>query len=491
MNIAEISGYRVVRELGAGGMGQVFLVEHPRLPRRDALKLLDAGVSRNNEFKARFQREADLLAQLTHPNIVTLYDRGEFDGRLWITMEYIDGTDASALLDAGERIDTGLVIQLVAGAGAALDYAWRKQRITHRDVKPANILVGLDSADSGPVIESVKLADFGIAKAAGEATSLTSTGTTVGTMHYISPEAIEGDDVDNRSDIYSLGCTAFHLLTGRAPYAGKTIASLMSAHLTQAPPRISEVAPDLPASLDRVFAKVLAKNPDDRYQSCADFITALQSHADDAVGHPAFASTVSASTVHSTNSATLSGKSDSKTTEARRSRRPLIVAAAAAIIAVAAGTIGAYALTRDDTDTTPTAVSSAPAPATSLPSSPSRKRSSKSVTTTAVALETEDAVAAETTVIVTTTRTSAVKQSPYQGMPCSMDEVGDISADRTLYCTAVGVYPHWTDYTHRSRPNVQRFAPCDEPGAKAQVYQTDGIATCQATGPNRSYWWDW
>lgn len=106
-----------------------------------------------------------------------------------------------------------LTLSLVAGAGAALDYAWRKQRITHRDVKPANILVGIDESDGAPQIESVKLADFGIAKAAGESTSLTSTGMTIGTMQYISPEAIEGEVVDNRSDIYSLGCTAFHLLT--------------------------------------------------------------------------------------------------------------------------------------------------------------------------------------------------------------------------------------------------------------------------------------
>lgn len=381
MDIDIISGYRVIRELGAGGMGQVFLVQHPRLPRRDALKLLDAGVSRNNDFKARFQREADLLAQLAHPNIVTLYDRGEFDGRLWITMEFIDGTDASALLDAADRIDTDLVIQLVAGAGAALDHAWRKQRITHRDVKPANILVGLDNGADGPVIESVKLADFGIAKAAGEATSLTSTGTTVGTMHYISPEAIEGEDVDNRSDIYSLGCTAFHLLTGRAPYAGKTIASLMSAHLTQTPPRISEIAPDLPSSLDPVFAKVLAKSPDDRYQSCADFITALHTHADDATSHPAFASTVSAATMSSrrASSSTTTGSGAGATGGTKAPKARMIAVAAATVAVVAAAALGASVLAQrssqsDSADAAPVAVSTAPSSATPAPVETSRSR---------------------------------------------------------------------------------------------------------------------
>lgn len=226
----QIAGYTVIRQLGSGGMGQVFLVTHPRLPRRDAMKLLDSGVSRNDEFRARFRREADLLAQLSHPNIVTLFDRGEFEGRLWITMEFVDGTDAAVLSKANGALQIPLAVALIDGAAAALDYAWRKQRITHRDVKPANILIALD-CDGG--IESIKLADFGIAKAAGESTSLTSTGITVSTVAYLSPEAIEGRDLDNRADLYSLGCTAFQLITGTPPFSGTTIAALMSAHLTR------------------------------------------------------------------------------------------------------------------------------------------------------------------------------------------------------------------------------------------------------------------
>ncbi|PJK23083.1 hypothetical protein CSX11_07475 [Mycobacterium goodii] len=179
VQFTEIAGYPIIGELGAGGMGQVFLVQHPRLPRRDALKLLDAVVSRNNDFKVRFQREADLLAQLKHPNIVTLHDRSEFESRLWITMEYIDGTDASELLRADGPLDPDLAVELVGAAGAALDYAWRKQRVTHRDVKPANVLVGIDENEGASQIESVKLADFGIAKAVCESTSLTSTGMTI------------------------------------------------------------------------------------------------------------------------------------------------------------------------------------------------------------------------------------------------------------------------------------------------------------------------
>ncbi|GAA4406078.1 serine/threonine-protein kinase [Tsukamurella soli] len=267
-----IAGYRVVRLLGVGGMGEVYLVQHPRLPRRDALKLLNAAMSGNQDFKARFLREADLLAPLSHPNIVTLHDRGEFEGRLWLTMEYIDGTDAARLLASRGPFTLDLAADVIGGAGGALDYAWRKQQITHRDVKPANILVAID----GTVAETVKLADFGIAKAAGEATSLTSTGVTVGTMSYIAPEAIEGRDLDNRADIYSLGCTAFELLTGTLPYAGNSIPALMSAHLYRPVPPVTERAPRLPGYLDAVFARVLAKDPADRYSSCAEFTAALR-----------------------------------------------------------------------------------------------------------------------------------------------------------------------------------------------------------------------
>jgi serine/threonine protein kinase len=268
----EIAGYTIIRQLGAGGMGQVFLVQHPRLPRHDALKLVDSGVSRNNDFKARFKREADLLAQLSHPNIVTLFDRGDFEGQLWITMEFVDGTDCAQLLETRGPLPMPLVLTLIGATGSALDYAWRKQRITHRDVKPANILVAFDDVD----VESVKLADFGIAKAASESTSLTSTGITVGTMSYTSPEAIEGADIDNRADLYSLGCTAYHLLTGAPPFSGNSITALMSAHLTRTPPLIADQVPHLPTSLNQVFTKVLAKDPDQRFQTSAEFVVALR-----------------------------------------------------------------------------------------------------------------------------------------------------------------------------------------------------------------------
>ncbi len=133
---ADISGYRILRRLGSGGMGQVYLVAHPRLPREDALKLLDTAVSRDPQFRTRFQHEADLLAGLRHPNIITIYDRGEYEGRLWLTMEYIPGQDAADLLNAHGPMPLDLALQIIGRAGAALDYAYTTGRITHRDLKP-------------------------------------------------------------------------------------------------------------------------------------------------------------------------------------------------------------------------------------------------------------------------------------------------------------------------------------------------------------------
>lgn len=253
-------------------MGQVYLVAHPRLPREDALKLLDGSVSRDPQFRTRFQHEADLLAGLRHPNIITIYDRGEYEGRLWLTMEYIAGQDAADLLKTHGPMSLELALQILGGAGAALDYAYATGRITHRDVKPANILVEL-TPDGRP--RTVKLADFGIAKMAGEGTSVTLTGMTVGTMAYMAPEALAGLPLDNRADIYSLGCTAFALLTGAPPFGTGPVAGLVMAHHSQPAPAITARNPHLPPHLDAVFGRALAKEPRDRFATCAEFVAAL------------------------------------------------------------------------------------------------------------------------------------------------------------------------------------------------------------------------
>ncbi|MFV0493520.1 serine/threonine-protein kinase [Mycobacterium sp.] len=268
------AGYTIVRRLGTGGMGEVYLAQHPRLPRQDALKVVRPEVSADREYRERFHREADTAASLWHPHIVAVHDRGETDGRLWIDMDYIDGTDAGALL--ASQYPDGMpgpeVVEIVTAVAEALDYAHDKKLI-HRDVKPANMLIASpDSPD-----RRVLLADFGIAGLVGQSTGLTATNMTVGTVAYAAPEQLMGNDLDGRADQYALAASAFQLLTGAPPFQHTNPAVLISQHLTASPPPIGEVRPSL-ADLDPVFAKALSKDPKDRYLRCVDFARALNHH---------------------------------------------------------------------------------------------------------------------------------------------------------------------------------------------------------------------
>lgn len=268
---AVFAGYTIVRRLGAGGMGEVYLAQHPRLPRRDALKILPRELTDNLEFRQRFNREADLAANLYNEHIVGIHDRGEYQGQLWISMDYVEGTDAAQLL---RRYPSGMpkadVVEIVAAVADALDYA-HARGLLHRDVKPANILLG----DATPR-RRILLADFGIARELGEISGLTATNMMMGTTAYCAPEQLQGLQLDGRADQYALGCTAFNLLTGSAPFHGSNPAVVITQHLTAPPPPISERRPEL-AALDGALAKALAKNPADRYATCADFAAALGS----------------------------------------------------------------------------------------------------------------------------------------------------------------------------------------------------------------------
>jgi serine/threonine protein kinase len=262
-----VAGYTIEAVLGAGGMGTVYKARNPALPRSDALKVLSEGLSRDDHFRARFLREADLAATLDHPNIVTVYTRGETeDGQLWIAMQYVDGSDAEKETRAG-RMSPQRAVYIVSEVAKALDYAHRRQ-LLHRDVKPANFLLGSDD-------ERVLLADFGIARALDDATNLTQTGMVVATIAYAAPESLSGYSVDGRADIYSLGCSLFNLLTQRTPFGGSGgMAATMAAHLNEPPPRATALVPALPPAIDRVVARAMAKNPNDRYQSAREFAAA-------------------------------------------------------------------------------------------------------------------------------------------------------------------------------------------------------------------------
>jgi serine/threonine protein kinase, bacterial len=364
------AGYTIVRLLGSGGMGEVYLAEHPRLPRHDALKVLPADVSADPEFRSRFNREADLAAALFHPHIVGVHDRGDFDGQLWIAMDYVEGTDAGQFMKS--RYPEGMpeyhVSAIVTAVAAALDYA-NQRGLLHRDVKPANIL--LTEPEDGE--RRIMLADFGIARQLSDVSGLTATNMTVGTVSYAAPEQLMGADIDGRADQYALAATAFHLLTGAPPYQHSNPVAVISQHLSATPPKLSDRRPDL-AHLDHVFATALAKDPAHRFGRCRQFATKLndlvgvdaeslrgtQANIPAAVT-PAQASTqVAVSTPHGeTPKKSHSSGTESATTTPKpnRRRRPRIIAGAATAVVVCtaiAATI--YTIERKSNTTAPVAV---------------------------------------------------------------------------------------------------------------------------------------
>jgi serine/threonine protein kinase len=265
------AGYVIQRLLGAGGVGEVYLAQHPRLPRQDALKILSLALTTDEEFRARFNREAELAATLWHPHIVGVLDRGEFNGRLWISMDYVDGTDAGRLIR--ERYPGGMpeheVLEIVTAMADALDFG-HERLLLHRDVKPENILVTASDGHRRRVL----LTDFGIARRIDDVSNLTETGVAVGTVSYVAPEQLLGKALDGRADQYALAATAFHLLTGAPPFQDSNRAVVISQHLGAPPPRLSDRRPEL-AHLDGVLARALAKDPSDRYPTCLDFARAL------------------------------------------------------------------------------------------------------------------------------------------------------------------------------------------------------------------------
>ncbi|MFC9893980.1 protein kinase [Nocardia sp. NPDC127579] len=264
------AGYVIERQLGRGGMGSVYLAKHPRLPRLTALKLLNREMFHDEEVRARFEREADLVARLDHPNIVTVYDRGLEDEQLWISMQYIDGIDAASA--EPQSLPPARAVQIITATAEALDYA-HGMGVLHRDVKPANILLARSGSGRG---ERVYLTDFGIARLRDDTGHLTQTGTFTATLAYASPEQLTGSALDHRSDQYSLACTLFWLFTGTGPFAATNPAQVIQGHLQSPPPALSTVRGGLPYALDGVLAKAMAKRPDDRFATCTEFAAAAR-----------------------------------------------------------------------------------------------------------------------------------------------------------------------------------------------------------------------
>jgi serine/threonine-protein kinase len=263
--------YEITHLIARGGMAQVYRAMDRQLDRPVALKVLFPELSVDRTFVERFRREAQAAANLSHPNIVPVFDWGEDDGAYFIVMEYIEGRALSAVLRDPKPLRPQEIAMIGAGVAAALAFAHR-HGVVHRDVKPGNVLITPDG--------DVKVTDFGIARAVNTEESLTQTGAVMGTAAYFSPEQAEGKGVDSRSDIYSLGVVIYEMSAGRPPFTGDSPVAVASKHVRDIPPLPREINAAVPAALEAVIMKAMAKLPDDRYASAEELRADLLRFAD-------------------------------------------------------------------------------------------------------------------------------------------------------------------------------------------------------------------
>ncbi|MGO9909162.1 MAG: protein kinase domain-containing protein, partial [Solirubrobacteraceae bacterium] len=257
--------YRIVSRLGAGGMADVFLAEDEQLGRKVALKLLYQRFAEDPGFVERFRREAQSAAGLQHPNVVSVYDRGSYDGTYYIAMEYLPGRSLKQLIRAEAPLDPIRAIDITLQILRAARFAHRRG-VIHRDLKPHNVIV--DDQDNA------KVTDFGIARAG--ASDMTETGSIMGTAQYLSPEQAQGFAVSDASDLYSVGVILYELLTGAVPFEGESAVAIAFKQVSAAPRPPSELNPAIPPSLDAVVMRALAKDPAHRYANADELIEALQ-----------------------------------------------------------------------------------------------------------------------------------------------------------------------------------------------------------------------
>jgi serine/threonine-protein kinase len=250
--------YRMSRKLGGGGMADVYLAEDQELGRRVAIKILHGRYVNDEQFVERFRREATHAARLSHPNIVSIFDRGEADGSYFIVMEYVEGKTLKELIRSRGLCPVPVAIAYTRQILSALRYAHRNG-VIHRDIKPHNVIVDTEGV--------VKVTDFGIARAG--ASQMTEEGAIIGTAQYLSPEQARGAPVDQTSDLYSTGIVLYELLTGEVPFTGESPVEIAMKHLTEVPPVPSAIRSEIPGDLDLVVVRALAKEPADRYQSAA------------------------------------------------------------------------------------------------------------------------------------------------------------------------------------------------------------------------------
>jgi beta-lactam-binding protein with PASTA domain/tRNA A-37 threonylcarbamoyl transferase component Bud32 len=271
--------YRIVGHVGSGGMADVYRAEDTHLGRPVALKLLYRRFAQDTEFVERFRREASSAAALQHPNVVSVYDRGEYDGTYYIAMEFCEGSSLKELIAREAPMDCARAIALTKKILLAARFAHRRG-VIHRDLKPHNVIISSDQSGE----EEVKVADFGIARAG--ASEITEVGAIMGTAQYLSPEQAQGHVVNEASDLYSIGVVLFEMLTGRPPFDGDSAVAIALKHVSEPPPSPREFRPEIPPQLEAVVLKSLAKTPEQRYNDADSFIRDLDAAAAALDGQP-------------------------------------------------------------------------------------------------------------------------------------------------------------------------------------------------------------
>lgn len=262
----QVGAYQIEGKLGQGGMATVYRAYHPALERYVAIKVLHSVFAADEAFIRRFRREARLVAQLDHPNIVPIYDFAEQNGHPYLVMRWVEGETLRERLSRG-MLHKVEIAQVAAAVANALDYA-HAQGVLHRDVKPSNIMIGKDGR--------IAITDFGLARLAEAGESTLSQNMMLGTPQYISPEQARGNgELDKRADIYSLGVVLFELVCGRVPFQSETSYTLVHDHIFTPPPKAGELNGRVPASMEVILKKALAKNPTERYESSGELVTAF------------------------------------------------------------------------------------------------------------------------------------------------------------------------------------------------------------------------
>ncbi len=266
-----VAGYRIEALIGRGGMGAVYRADEEGLGRKVALKVIAPELAQDERFRERFLRESRIAASLDHPHVIPIYQAGEQDGVLFLAMRYVEGADLAKLVAEEGALEPKRVIDLLSQIAEALDAAHEKG-LVHRDVKPSNVLIA-ESAGR----EHCYLGDFGLTKRTGSLSGVSVAGEIVGTLEYVAPEQITGNPLDERADVYSLGCVLYECLTGQSPFPRATDVALLWAHVHEEPTPPSQARSELPKELDTVLARALAKEPGRRYRSAGELLAATRS----------------------------------------------------------------------------------------------------------------------------------------------------------------------------------------------------------------------